>query len=398
MHRTLLIAAFTALAAGQPGAAQAPAAAPGVAVADPLLRERLTTIPKIRPWPIAWFQPQEVVPGSVRRGAMPKAAPRSIDPAALDAARTYAMARGTEALMVWRDGNLELAEFGQGAGPATQLNTYYMHLPVLALLYGKAIQEGRIRSVDDPVGRYIREWEGKPQGAVTLRQLLTMHAGLEMYFDSSDPANKAARLFFGSDGTSPVLEYRSIEPAGKSFAYNYLVPEVLGIALQRAVRMPYSEYLSTRLWKPLGNGDAAVWLDSKAGGKPHFNSALFATAEDWLNIGRLILDKGRAGGKQVVPARWIETMVQPSATNPNYGMVWLGSPYVAVRRYAPDVNYVVNASAPYAAPDLVYLEGYGGQRVWVVPSKKLVIVRIGVAQRTNWDDAAIPNAVLRGVR
>lgn len=79
-------------------------------------------------------------------------------------------------------------------------------------------------------------------------------------------------------------------------------------------------------------------------------------------------------------------------------MVWLGSPYVAVRRYAPDVNYVVKASEPYAAPDLVYLEGYGGQRVWVVPSKKLVIVRIGVAQRTDWDDAAIPNAVLRGVR
>jgi CubicO group peptidase (beta-lactamase class C family) len=79
-------------------------------------------------------------------------------------------------------------------------------------------------------------------------------------------------------------------------------------------------------------------------------------------------------------------------------MIWKGSPFQTERRYAKDVNYVVKASQPYAAQDLMFLDGYGGQRVYIVPSKQLVIVRIGVAQRNDWDDAALPNMILRGLR
>jgi hypothetical protein len=79
-------------------------------------------------------------------------------------------------------------------------------------------------------------------------------------------------------------------------------------------------------------------------------------------------------------------------------MIWKASPFVAERRYAKDVNYVVKASAPFAAADTMYLDGYGGQRVYIVPSQKLVIVRIGIAQRTDWDDSALPNIVLAGLR
>jgi CubicO group peptidase (beta-lactamase class C family) len=125
---------------------------------------------------------------------------------------------------------------------------------------------------------------------------------------------------------------------------------------------------------------------------------LFASAEDWLNVGRLILANGRMNGRQVVPASWIATMRTASPTNPNYGMIWKGSPFQTERRYAKDVNYVVKASQPYAAQDLMFLDGYGGQRVYIVPSKQLVIVRIGVAQRNDWDDAALPNMILRGLR
>jgi CubicO group peptidase (beta-lactamase class C family) len=90
-------------------------------------------------------------------------------------------------------------------------------------------------------------------------------------------------------------------------------------------------------------------------------------------------------------------MATPSPTNPNFGMIWKGSPFVSERRYAKDVNYVVKASAPYAAADTMFLDGYGGQRVYIIPSQKLVIVRIGIAQRTDWDDSALPNIVLSGI-
>jgi CubicO group peptidase (beta-lactamase class C family) len=368
-------------------------------VNDPLLLERLATVPKVRPWPIKWFQPQERVAGAAtaHNRTAPKAARRTISPEAIEKAQAYAAARGTQALLIWRAGKLEHAYYGEGATPADLLNTYYMHFPVLTLLYGAAIKEGHIRSVDDPLSRYLPEWANDERGRITIRQLLTMSAGLEMYFDSSDPKSKAAQVFFGSDSTTPALQYRSIEAPGRTFAYNYIIPEIAGIVLERAVKQRYSDYLSSRLWKPLKNADATVWLD-RPGGRPHYNSSLFASAEDWLNVGKLILNKGRANGRQVIPGSWIETMASPSPTNPNYGMIWKASPFVAERRYAKDVNYVVKASTPFAAADTMYLDGYGGQRVYIVPSQKLVIVRIGIAQRDNWDDSALPNMVLAGLR
>lgn len=392
MRRWIVTAMLTAL----PMSVLAQDAARKEAPIDPLQAERHATVPKIRPWPIDWFQPQELVRGRTARRTTPAITGRSIAPAALAKARDYAFGRNdTQALLIWRDGKIELAEWGMGAKPYDRLNTYYMHYSVLSLLYGVALQEGKIGSIDDPVGKYIAEWRNDPRGAITLRNLLNMQAGLEMYFDNTDPRSKAARLFMGADTTTPAFEYALAEPQGQTFAYNYLIPEILGIALERAIGMRYADYLSSRLWRPIGNADATVWLDRPAG-RPHYNSSLFATAEDWLNVGKLILDNGKVGARQVIPAKWIATMKTPASTNPNYGMLWLGSPHQPVRRYAKDVNYTVAASAPYRADDVLYLDGYGGQRVYVVPSQRLVIVRIGVTRR-DWDDAALPNAVLDGL-
>ena len=378
-----------------PFAAVAQAAA--TPTSDPLLVQRLATVPRTRPWPISWFQPQERIAGSVTRGPVPPAHLRTIAPEALAEARAYVMARGTQAFLVWHKGRLEHAEFAQGTNPAEPLNTYYMHLPVLNLLYGVALRDGLIKSIDEPIANYLPEWASDPRGKITIRNLLNMSAGLETYHDSNNPENKATRLFFGSDSTTPIFDYPAVEAPGNSFAYSYMIPELEGLVLERALKgRRYVDYLSEKLWKPVGNGDAAVWLD-RPGGRPHFNASLFASAEDWLNIGKLILDNGRVGGRQIVPASWIATMKTPSAVNPNYGMMWLGRQYVPERRFAPNVAYVMKSSAPYLASDVVLLDGYGGQRVYIVPSKKLVIVRIGTTQR-DWDDAVVPNAILRGLR
>jgi CubicO group peptidase (beta-lactamase class C family) len=204
-------------------------------------------MPKARPWPINWFQPQERVAGAAPAAnrSVPKASRRTISPQALEKAQAYAAARGTQALLIWRAGQLEHAYYGEGASPTDLLNTYYMHFPVLTLLYGAAIKEGHIRSVDDPLARYLPEWANDERGRITVRQLLTMSAGLEMYFDSSDPKSKAAQVFFGSDSTTPALLYKAVEAPGQTFAYNYIVPEIAGILLERAVKQRYSDYLAS---------------------------------------------------------------------------------------------------------------------------------------------------------
>jgi CubicO group peptidase (beta-lactamase class C family) len=122
-----------------------------------------------------------------------------------------------------------------------------------------------------------------------------------------------------------------------------------------------------------------------------------ASAEDWLRVGRLILDRGRANGRQLVPADWIAQMTAPSAANPNYGwQVWRGHPHAPARRYGKSVRAVVPAAEPFARDDVFYLDGSAGQRVYVIPSERMVIVRIG-APSFDWDDSRLPNLLLAGV-
>jgi CubicO group peptidase (beta-lactamase class C family) len=116
-----------------------------------------------------------------------------------------------------------------------------------------------------------------------------------------------------------------------------------------------------------------------------------------MHVGRLIMNHGKVGDDQVVPAQWIEQMTTPSPNNPNYGIqIWLGSPPGTARKYNDNAMKAFH-SEPFVAPDMIYIDGYGGQRVYMVPSQDLIIVRTGEAHM-DWDDAKIPNAILRGIR
>jgi CubicO group peptidase (beta-lactamase class C family) len=167
--------------------------------------------------------------------------------------------------------------------------------------------------------------------------------------------------------------------------------------LERATGKRYAEYLSSRLWQRLGAADASLWMD-REGGQPRGFCCIFATARDWLRVGRLILDGGRLNGESLVSETWVKQMLTPSARNPQFGLnLWLGSPEGTTERvYNP---YTIKAfhSEPFAAADIAYIDGFGGQRVYIVPSRNLVIVRTGVSS-TDWDDARLPNAVIRALR
>lgn len=98
-------------------------------------------------------------------------------------------------------------------------------------------------------------------------------------------------------------------------------------------------------------------------------------------------------GKQVVPQDWLDKMVQPSALSSNYGYhVWLK----ARTDHQPGV-YDRDASQPFVAQDTFYLDGASRQRVYIIPSYNLVIVRIG-EQPKQWDDSVIPNTIVKSLQ
>ena len=114
---------------------------------------------------------------------------------------------------------------------------------------------------------------------------------------------------------------------------------------------------------------------------------LFARTEDWARLGLLLLHEGRCDGRQIVPPDFIREMVKTSPTEPTYGLgIWL----------ANDEHQRQDREPPFAAPGIFYLDGRFKQRVYVIPSRDLVIVRVGENAK-GWEESALPNAVLKGI-
>lgn len=337
----------------------------------------------------AAYQPAETVRGSPRPLVLGAASGIASD--ALASAQAYAVEQNSFAFIVLRGGKVAHEYYAPGFTAASRFSPASMHKTVMALAFGAAKLP-----IDALVSRWLTEWRGGPRGEITVRQLLSMSSGLETPPFTPDPTGKSAQMMFGPDIAKAALSYSAATAPGLNFAYSNANSQLAGLILERATGMRYADWLSTHIWKPIGASDATVWLD-RPGGTPHVFCCLQATARDWARVGQLILDRGKVAGRQVVPAAWVTEMAAPSAQNPNYGLqLWRGSPYVAERRYSAASPLVGRAAKPYARDDVLFMDGAVGQRVYVVPSERLVIVRIGKSSM-SWDDSELPNRVLAGL-
>jgi CubicO group peptidase (beta-lactamase class C family) len=327
------------------------------------------------------------------------AAGRATTPTAFDAIDEKLAAKGMSyGLIVWQDGAVRHEHFAGSFDATTRGESASMHKSVMALLFGKAIEERKISTVDAPISTWIPEWAADPRGAITVRNLLQMSSGLAPIAFQPAIGGKSSLLFSGSDLESLVLSLDYKEKPGTVFEYFGHVSELLALVLQRATGVPYADYLQSRLWAPLGASPAYVALD-RPGGIVKAYASLLATPEDWVRIGRLFLDDGVIDGRRVIPAGWVAQMTQPAATNPNYGFqIWLGGPHQPHRAYSTTApTFTVPAAEPFLAPDTAYFDGATARRVYVSKAEKLVIVRLGDADPA-WDDSWLPNAVVTALR
>ncbi|MEO8224311.1 MAG: serine hydrolase [Gammaproteobacteria bacterium] len=317
---------------------------------------------------------------------------RTIPAAVLDEVVAWGASVDSHALLVWQGGALQLEHYYPGHDATSITPTQSMHKSILGMLVGIAIDQGLIRSVDDTAATYIKEWAGDERRKITLRQMLQQASGIDFPGFSG-----LVMMTLGGDVAPYTFSRGVIEPGGRHFEYNNINPEVLGILLQRVSGKPYSQYLAENLWQYVSADDGRVLIDSETHGIPITFCCLDAPARTWLRFGLLHLNGGRVGNRQVVPAQWMRDMVTPSPTNPDYGyFTWLGTTYTKVRHYNSKSAAKAFHSEPFAAPDVIFFDGFGGQRVYIVPSKQLVIVHTGPL-RQDWDDAFLPNLLIRAV-
>ncbi|NVE93492.1 serine hydrolase domain-containing protein [Altererythrobacter lutimaris] len=322
---------------------------------------------------------------------LPVAEPTPALSQALAKAKAYSEEASGVGLIVMVDGAVVHESYANGADENSLTTSASKMKSVLALLYGIAIEQGHIGSIDDSAGAYLDEWTDDPRGAITLRQLMTMSAGL-------GPTD-FMQLIFAPDIAPVALQAARISAPDTEFNYSNANSRILAIILDRQVRAAgfasLAQFLQAELWCPLGGSDALLWVDPA--GKARGYAGLHAILRDWARVGDLIRNNGTANGKQIVPAEWIAEMAKPSAVNSQYGLhVWLGGEWTPQRSYSAANPIKITHSEAFEAKDIIYFDGFGGQRVYVMPSEGVTIARSGLVNM-QFDDAILPNTVARAV-
>ena len=345
-----------------------------------------------------WVEPTEAVPGG-DGPSLPRAAEneRSISAAALDRALAFAADKGSYSLLVAHRGIVQLEHYAPGFDADSITETYSMAKSLVGLVLSMAIADGEVPDFDTPVSNYLTAWQGTDRSRITIGQLAHMESGLEhfpFYFSIwQNPYHRSIRSLLGTDVAAALSAFQLAEPPGGHFNYNSANTQLATIVMERATGQRYASLVSGKLWRPLGARPARVWLDSP-GGTPRTYAYFHAHPRDWLRLGMMLADGGCWQGRRIVSEAALKLYLTPAPTNPNYGaFVWLGSPYVAARRYNRNTPAAVAHAEPYLADDGYFFDGGGGQRVYVIPSRRLAIVRTGEVRR-DWEDSYLPNTLL----
>lgn len=279
---------------------------------------------------------------------------------------------GLDALLVAHGGRIVLEEYfhigSQDKPHGIQSDTKSVN----SLLFGIALQEGRLKSIDTPVERFFPHYTDTMKRSswnVTVKDALKMAASLNWKegekIPYSDPENDAVRMNNSKDMYHFVLSHsqKEGETPGTTFSYNSGLSVLLGGVIQHATGLAADQYAKQTLFRDLGI-TKFNWFSFR--GQAHTGGGLHLRPRDLLKIGHLVLDSGAWQNKQVVAKSWIRestTFHLPTSESDikaGYGYQWWRNSF-----------NVGNSEYPY-----IYASGYGGQFLFIIPELDLVIVAL----------------------
>ncbi len=334
--------------------------------------------------------------------SLPHAQTPSIAPEALSAATNYAAERKSSALIIWRAGKIEAEQYFNGFDAPKLIVSKSLAKPVTALLIGRAIKLGYIKSLDQPVADFITEWKGDAaREKLKIRHLLDMRSGFLMQGQPSGPQDILNRAYLHPHHDEIIIhDYPLINVPGTRYDYSNATSELIAPIIERATGKRYGTFLSEALLKPIGAAGGSIWLN-RPGGMAHSGCCLMLPAQSWLRMAVLLMNDGAWNGRRLLPNGYVAAMRTATAENAHYGMgVWVAGDYVERRGFAhPSIPFgKVLHSEPYAARDLYLFDGNSNQVVYIIPSRNLIVLRTGESpsKTLEWDNAFLPNLILRG--
>lgn len=304
---------------------------------------------------------ESIFPGHVvkARGPvrlLPNGKPLAIDAATVDA---YFRDWNTAGLIVVQDGKVVLERYARGLTRQGRWTSFSVAKSFTSTLVGAAIRDGYIKSVDEPVTKYIPELAGSGYDGVSIAQLLTMTSGVKWNEDYADPNSDVARMFSialkpGEDPT--VAHMRTLpraDPPGTKWVYKTGETNLIGVLVHRATGRVLANYLSEKVFGPAGMERDGFWMTDQTGQEVS-GCCLSVSLRDYARMGLFALE----GGKKSVRANWFAEATRAHAATGGppgfgYGYQWWTYP-----------------------GDIYGAQGIFGQTIVVDPKKRVVIAMV----------------------
>jgi CubicO group peptidase (beta-lactamase class C family) len=288
----------------------------------------------------------------------------------------------TTGFLVIKDGKIVQERYFAGASETSPLTSMSVAKSFTSTLVGLALADGRIKSLDDPITDYVGELRGSGYDGVPIAAILQMSSGVKFTERYVAGRYSDMDLMFERgmmDETTPLNDYLKglprVSPSGAKFAYKGADSQALGWLVRRVTGESLADYLSEKVWQPMGMERDAFWNTDAPGpdGMEAAFTCLNATLRDFGRFGLMFLNRGKFNGRQIVPAEWIARATVPDGPQVQPGKLVKGSSLGYGYQW-----WTFPDDGAYAA------EGIYFQFIFVNPKENLVIVKSSAYDHA-WD-------------
>jgi CubicO group peptidase (beta-lactamase class C family) len=269
----------------------------------------------------------------------------------------------TVGLVVIQNNKLSYEKYWEEYSDSSLSGSFSVAKSITSLLIGCAIKEGKIKSVNEPVGNYIPEFSKGDKAAVTIKDVLTMSSGTDFKESYANPLSVTTELYYGSDVYKTATSVKMLHKPGTLHKYKSGDTQLLGLILAKATGKSLADYASEKLWQPLGAVHPALWSKDNEKGYEKAYCCFNSNAKDFARIGKLMLDSGKHNGVQIIDSTyWANSIKACGILNDKgetcnyYGYQWWIDP---------------------EHKEVFYARGILGQYIICIPSKNLIVVRLG---------------------
>lgn len=267
---------------------------------------------------------------------------------------------GTIAYVIIKNDSIWFENYYDGFGEDSKSNSFSMAKSYVSGLMQKAIEQGHIKSLNQPVGDFFPEFKEGKAAKMTVGDLSSMSSGTNWDEAYYSPLSITTRAYFDDDLAKVILGLKVVDEPGQKFKYASGDTQLLAMVLEKATGKKLYDYLSESFWKPLGSENSTLWqVDSEENDLVKAYCCIASNAKDFARYGKLFKDHGKWNGKQILDSAFIAKSIVPRfAESPEYGYGWW-------------------LLQNHKGKDYYMMRGHLGQYVIVQRDDNLIIVRLG---------------------